>query len=233
MAVLVRGRTFWSHQAKRSRPMAASTASAETAMISRLPPKMASQPARARCRSGTTGRGAPTGRAPPETGGRWDGGGGAGEGRAPRLGDSGRAGPDPVVKRRLDLATGGSVRRQWAVGNGEAPHDCPLPIAPLRSRLEDAGVADVLRGEGQQGQVAGALEGGAQGALVLGAGARLAARLDLAAVGDVAAQAGRFLVVDQGDLVHAELADLAPGDVAAATATARSPAAAARPAAGA
>ena len=58
-----------------------------------------------------------------------------------------------------------------------------------------------------------------QRALVPGAGAELAARLDLASLGDVAAQARRVLVVDLADLVDTEPADLAsPAKAAAATA---------------
>jgi hypothetical protein len=58
--------------------------------------------------------------------------------------------------------------------------------------------------------------------LVPGAGAELAARLDLAALGDVAAQARSVLVVDLPDLVDTESADLAPPAKAATATPARS-----------
>ena len=67
---------------------------------------------------------------------------------------------------------------------------------------------------GQQGDVAGALEGDRQLALVPGAGAGLAARLDLGALGQVAAEAVDLLVVDLDGLVGAERADLAAAAVA-------------------
>ena len=56
-----------------------------------------------------------------------------------------------------------------------------------------------------------------------GAGAEFASRLDLAALGNVAAQARGVLVVDLADVVDAEAADFAPSTKAAApTAAARS-----------
>ena len=61
---------------------------------------------------------------------------------------------------------------------------------------------------GQQRHVAGPLEGDRQLALVRGAGAGLAARLDLGALGEVAAEAVDLLVVDRDGLVGAERADL-------------------------
>ena len=65
-----------------------------------------------------------------------------------------------------------------------------------------------------------------QRALVPGAGAELAARLDLASLGDVAAQARRVLVVDLTDLVDTEAADLAsPAKASAATPAWTTPAA--------
>ena len=60
------------------------------------------------------------------------------------------------------------------------------------------------------------LDRGGQRALVPGAGAELAAWLDLAAFGDVAAQARRVLVIDLPNLVDTEPADLAPPAKAAA-----------------
>ena len=72
----------------------------------------------------------------------------------------------------------------------------------------------MLRRVRQQRDVAGALEGHGQRALVLGAGARLAARLDLGALREVAAEAVDLLVVDAVRLVGAEGADLAAAAVA-------------------
>src|SRR5207244_2359930 len=68
--------------------------------------------------------------------------------------------------------------------------------------------AHVLGGVREQRHVAGALERRGEHPLVLRAGAALAARVDLAAVADVAADAADFLEVDLLDLVHAERADL-------------------------
>src|SRR5690606_5924239 len=48
-------------------------------------------------------------------------------------------------------------------------------------------------GEWQKGHVAGTLDGDGEGALVLGAGAHLAARLDLAAFADVTPEPGEVL----------------------------------------
>jgi hypothetical protein len=72
-----------------------------------------------------------------------------------------------------------------------------------------AGLADVSERVGQQGQVPGPLDRGADQPLVLEAGAGLAAGFDLAAVADVHAQAGDIFVVDALHLVDAEAADLA------------------------
>jgi hypothetical protein len=49
---------------------------------------------------------------------------------------------------------------------------------------------------GQEGHVAGALDGPGQHALVLGAVARLATRTDLASLGDIALEIVGFLVAD-------------------------------------
>jgi hypothetical protein len=77
--------------------------------------------------------------------------------------------------------------------------------------------------EWQKGHVAGPLDCDGQRSLVLGAGAHLAARLDLAAFTDVSAQAGKVLVVNVLNVVDSELGDLATRRVApAAGATARS-----------
>src|SRR5690349_1431208 len=55
------------------------------------------------------------------------------------------------------------------------------------------------------------LEGHGQGALVPGTGAGLAARLDLAPLRQVAAQAIHIFVVNIGQLFGAEATDFAPG----------------------
>src|SRR5687768_15701699 len=81
-------------------------------------------------------------------------------------------------------------------------------------------------GERQERHVPRSFDRGGQRALVPGAGAELAARLDLASLGDVAAQARCVLVVDLTDLVDAESADLASPAKAAAATPARSTSAA-------
>src|SRR6267142_1594447 len=67
----------------------------------------------------------------------------------------------------------------------------------------------------QQRHRAGALDGVGELALVARAAARDPARDDLAALGHQAAQAAHVLVVDEVDLVSAELADLPPAEPAA------------------
>src|SRR5688500_12035767 len=74
--------------------------------------------------------------------------------------------------------------------------------------------AEVLGCVREQGHVAGALQGDRQLALVAGAGAGLAARLDLGPLREVAAEAVDLLVVDERGLVGAERADLAATSVA-------------------
>jgi hypothetical protein len=64
-------------------------------------------------------------------------------------------------------------------------------------------------GEREQRDVAGALDGHGQRALVPGACPQLAARLDLAALTDVASQASDVLVVHMLDVVGAERTHLA------------------------
>ena len=74
--------------------------------------------------------------------------------------------------------------------------------------------SEVLRRVRQERDVAGPLEGDGQLALVAGAGAGLAARLDLGPLGQVAAEAVDLLVVDLDGLVGAERADLAAAAIA-------------------
>src|ERR1700730_4412999 len=87
----------------------------------------------------------------------------------------------------------------------------PLCATPrrcsLRSRSADFGLVR------QQGDVAGAVQRRGQAALVAGAGAGHAARQDLAAVAEVAAQARHLLVVDDLRVLKAEAADLASAAV--------------------
>ena len=67
-------------------------------------------------------------------------------------------------------------------------------------------LAQNFAGERQQGQVAGALDGAGQLALVFGAGPRLTAGADLAIIAHEAAQNFGLLVVNPGAAVSAELA---------------------------
>lgn len=82
--------------------------------------------------------------------------------------------------------------------------------------------------EGNQGEVAGALDGEAQGPLVLGADSGAAARLDFGPVGDEPPDFVDVFVVDEFDVFDAEGADAAAGDEPPAGASAG---ASARPAA--
>src|SRR6266536_3344257 len=70
----------------------------------------------------------------------------------------------------------------------------------------------------EKSENARALECVGQSPLVLGARARLAARLDLAAVRHEAAKPADILVIDLGHVVHAERADLPPVIAAVVTA---------------
>src|SRR6478672_10054407 len=98
----------------------------------------------------------------------------------------------------------------------------PTTTSAARAARREAGPSDqqrrsgseVLGRVGQQGDVPGTLEGDRQLALVTGAGAGLAARLDLGALGQVAAEAVDLLVVDLRGLVGAERADLATAAIA-------------------
>jgi hypothetical protein len=74
--------------------------------------------------------------------------------------------------------------------------------------------------------VSRSLDRNRQRTLVSGAGAKLAPRLDLASLRDVAAQARGIFVIDLPDLVDAESADLAPPAEAATTPPRSAPAAA-------
>src|SRR3954469_106074 len=73
--------------------------------------------------------------------------------------------------------------------------------------LVPASGAALVRGVGNERQLAGALQRDLQLALPLGARARETARLDLAALGDELHQQPHVLVVDVVDLLRPELAD--------------------------
>ena len=100
---------------------------------------------------------------------------------------------------------------QRAPGEIGAP---PIAGAPGRGPPAGAlgaafGVAEMNAGERQQCEEARALQGCRQPALVLGADPRLAAGLDLCAIGEEATQARGVLVIDNARLVDAERTDLA------------------------
>ena len=80
--------------------------------------------------------------------------------------------------------------------------------------------ARIAAGEGDESDVAGALDRHGQRALMPGAGAELAARFDLAPFANVPAEAPDILVIDVPDIVDAKGADLAAGGEASTTTTA-------------
>lgn len=77
---------------------------------------------------------------------------------------------------------------------------------------QDAGLAQNFAGERQQGNVARSLDGLGEGALVPGAGARLAPGADFAVIGYEPAQYFHLFIVDGGIFVHAELAFARAGE---------------------
>jgi len=104
--------------------------------------------------------------------------------------------------RRTEL-TGWTERRTLRLGRRRSPGH--------RARLRRHEPPHVVRGVRQHRHEPSPLQRGGQHALVLRAGAALAARIDLAAVADVSTDPADVLVVDLLDLVDAERADLAPG----------------------
>ncbi len=88
----------------------------------------------------------------------------------------------------------------------------PMP-RPSRDLL--AVIVQKAAREGQQGDKAGLLDGAGQHALVTGAGAGLAARADLALVGDEAPEQVHFFVVNHQLLVSAKLTEFRAGVVTA------------------
>lgn len=90
----------------------------------------------------------------------------------------------------------------------------------LANRSYERKLAQNFAAEGKQRQMAGALDSASQSALVLGAGAGLAARADLAVVGDEPPQSIGLLVIDGCVLVSAELTFTRPGEETPSTALA-------------
>lgn len=84
------------------------------------------------------------------------------------------------------------------------------PYAPLQfvryQQMFKSGSAQDFARERQQSQVASALDRTRQFTLMLGTGPGLATGTDFAIIGDKAAQRFRLLIIDNGILVHAELA---------------------------
>jgi hypothetical protein len=68
----------------------------------------------------------------------------------------------------------------------------------------------VFEGVGQKREMASPLDRGANQTLVLLARAGLPARLDLAAIADVNPETADLFIVDAGDVIGTEPADLAP-----------------------
>lgn len=75
-------------------------------------------------------------------------------------------------------------------------------------------LSDVVPCKWEQGHVSGPLQGDRESPLMSGTGASLAAWLDLAAIGKVAAKPADVLVIDVVDLVDTESADLSARGVA-------------------
>lgn len=104
-----------------------------------------------------------------------------------------------------------------------------LENAPIHTELVTNRLAARSRaGERKERNVAGALDGNRYAALVASTGAQLAARFDLAALTNVAAQAGEILVINVTDVIGAVLAHLAATREAATTTAAATAARAAR-----
>lgn len=84
------------------------------------------------------------------------------------------------------------------------------------SDWEGARQVNVLRRVRQQRDLARTLERGCEHSLMSSAGAGLATRLDLAAVGDISAEAAGVFVIDELYFVDAESADTSPPKAATA-----------------
>src|SRR5712692_150604 len=97
-------------------------------------------------------------------------------------------------RRNYCAVYGGKLRSPWP----------PTLASPAREGISLA----LVGGVGKQRDVAGALERDREAALVTGTGSGHAARKNLAPLADKAAEARDFFVIDQMDLLDAEVADL-------------------------
>jgi hypothetical protein len=122
--------------------------------------------------------------------------------------------PRPVATVSAAIATLEAVSSEPATTARPAIPIAATTVARLTAAL----------GEGEQCQVPGALDRCRQRALVLGAGAGLAAWLDHPTVGDEPAHPRHVLVVDMLDAIDAEAADLAARERAATATTPTKPA---------
>ena len=122
--------------------------------------------------------------------------------------------PAAEPEQRPEQARRPRRRRRGPARPSPGGHDAAAPgLARRRGAVTGSG-AEVLRRVREQRHVARALERDGELALVRGARAGLPARLDLGALGEVAAEAVDLLVVDHDRLVGAEGADLPPPAVA-------------------
>jgi len=86
----------------------------------------------------------------------------------------------------------------------------PFTASTEALRARETKGLELLRGEGQQGQLAGALDGRAQPSLMLGAGSGRASRLYPRSLRQVSTKPVDVLVVNVLDLIDAKLTGLAP-----------------------
>ena len=129
-----------------------------------------------------------------------------------------------LLQVALRSEDGNLLREQVVVGKtGGHVHDVAFTALALQFLEQDdfhgsslrlaaatvAATADGGHRVGHQSHLAGALHGVRDVALMLGAGTRHAARLDLSAIGNVLAQHLRVFVVDVLRVLFAELAELA------------------------
>src|SRR5579884_1034756 len=105
--------------------------------------------------------------------------------------------PSPRREPRSPAAAPPPSRARGATTRGG-----PLPSAP-----------QVLRGEGEEGDVSGPPEGHRQGPLVLGAGPGLPPGLDLGPLRQIPPEAVHLLVVDVGGVLGAKGTDLPPAPI--------------------
>src|SRR4051794_24767339 len=95
----------------------------------------------------------------------------------------------------------------WRAARSGAPKNRAGAGWLLLAPQDDTAEPNVLGAVRQQCHEAGALQGCGERALVMRAGAGLAARLDLGSIRQVAAQPVDVLVIDNMNLVHPELAE--------------------------